>query len=171
MKRFLSSVLFASAVAWLGVACDASSSGGDYGGYGYGPSSDCPAFDTCETCTPQLGCGWCYLPDGTGSCNPDPGQCQYSWQGTWTWDPSGCRSAAHPTVGLEAEGGTSEAPSDAASDVTAVTDSAASANDSGSPANEGEGASTAEAGSSGVDAADISVEADASGHGTDAQTE
>jgi hypothetical protein len=133
MKRFLSSVLFASAVTAIAVACDSSSTATFSSG---SAQPFCSQFGVCETCALQPGCGWCYFPDGTGSCSTGPDQCQYSWQGTWTWDTNGCRTAAQPTVGPEAEGGTSGAPSDAAAiDVAPATDGAVG--DGASPANDG----------------------------------
>ena len=157
MKRFLSGLLFGGVITALAVACDSSSSGGGtsfgYGGTGYA-QAQCSNYGVCEACTPQLGCGWCSLPDGTGACLPDPGECQGS-QSTWTWDPSGCRTAANPTVGPEAEGGTS-APdaafgvgvieADGAASDGAAADSAAG---DGAPAKDGE-APVADSGSNSV---------------------
>ncbi|HSY21955.1 MAG TPA: hypothetical protein VK841_07570 [Polyangiaceae bacterium] len=133
MKRFLSSVLFASAVTAIAVACDSSPTASFSSGRAL-PS--CSEFGVCETCALQPGCGWCYFSDGTGSCSTGPEQCQSASEGTWTWYTNGCRTAAQPTVGPEAEGGTSAAPSDAAAiDGTPATDSALG--DSASPANDG----------------------------------
>ena len=147
MKRFLSGLLFAGVITAVAIACDSSSS--SFGGYGYSgaPSygqAPCSDYGACETCTPQLGCGWCYLPNGTGRCLPDPAGCPLS-QDTWTWDASGCRTAATPTVGPEAEGGTS---SPEASTSDAATDGAAG--DGTAPAADG---ATGNDGSSAKDSA------------------
>jgi hypothetical protein len=158
MKRFLSSVLFAGAVTAIAVACD---SGGPSGSFATGGSTRpfCSEFGNCETCALQPSCGWCYRPDGTGSCSSEPGECLYSWQGTWTWGTSGCREAAQPTVGPEAEGGTSVAPVDAATiDAVAATDGAIL--DSASHASDGAPANDSTAGASdgatpGVDAGSV----------------
>jgi len=173
MKRFLSSVLFASVVIAIAVACDSGSSVGFAGSSGSAPAA-CSDFGTCESCTPELGCGWCFRPDGTGFCATGPGECLYSPQNTWTWDPTGCPAAAHPTVGPEAEGGASEASLDAApSDATPAADSAvnedARAPDSGASSVDGAGSgvdgsssgdANADAGASTVDAGAVDAGSD-----------
>ena len=78
---------FVSAFAVLLGACDDDRGGGRY----YGSAqSVCAQYAACGTCTPVLGCGWCFNATG-GVCVTDPDQCatQVS-EFTWTWDPSGC---------------------------------------------------------------------------------
>jgi hypothetical protein len=95
MNRFLSATLLASAVAVSLGACGDDSSDVAYA-YGAGGSvgytSTCSAYTTCGTCTPVLGCGWCFTANG-GACTTDPDSCGDASEFTWTWNPSGCPGA------------------------------------------------------------------------------
>jgi hypothetical protein len=164
MKRFLSGVLFASVVTAIAGACDSSSTGSFVSGGGSSGSATaaCWDFGTCGTCTPQPGCGWCYLPDGTGICSSDPNECAAAGD-TWTWDPSGCSAVAQPTVaqptvGPQADGGTSVTLDAAGLDAAPANDGAV--NGDGSTAESG--ASSVDAGGSSIDASPSSKDAGAS---------
>jgi hypothetical protein len=63
-----------------------------------GAIEGCHAYDSCSTCTPILGCGWCFLPDGSGRCVREPDECPSTTAFAWTWDPSGCHVA--PEAGV-----------------------------------------------------------------------
>lgn len=97
MTRLLAAVLLASTIEVTLGACGENSadSGYAYGGSGVS-SSMCSAQTTCASCTPVLGCGWCFS-GGAGSCAPDPDSCSDASEFTWTWNPSGC--PVEPTVG------------------------------------------------------------------------
>jgi hypothetical protein len=99
MNRFLSATLLASAVAVSLSACgdDTSSPGYAYGGGGGG----CSAYTTCGSCTPVVGCGWCFS-GASGACAPDPDRCTSASEFTWTWDPSGCPDVEAGVVPLDA---------------------------------------------------------------------
>jgi hypothetical protein len=73
--------------ALLASACD---DGGDRHGrhHHHQESASCSAESTCGTCTPVVGCGWCFTPDG-GACVSGPDECPTDATG-WTWDPPGC---------------------------------------------------------------------------------
>jgi hypothetical protein len=95
MHRFLAAFFLASGIAVSLGACGDDSNDGDYGTYGGGgggSGADCSAYTTCGTCTPVLGCGWCFTATG-GSCAPDPDSCGDASEFTWTWDPTGCPGA------------------------------------------------------------------------------
>lgn len=159
MKRFFSSILFAGVITAVAIACDSSDATFSSGSSG-GAGSFCPQFGDCETCTIQYGCGWCYRADGTGSCLPDPSECVYSTRNTWTWDMSGCGTTANPTVGPEAEGGTSEGAIDAApspsKDAAAANDAETAIGDAGSNSE-----STPDTGAKALDAGAVDASADA----------
>lgn len=82
MNRFFAGTLVASAVALAVGAC------GDNSNDGYAVA-DCSAYTTCGTCTPVMGCGWCFNASG-GVCTTDPNECANASEFTWTWDPTGC---------------------------------------------------------------------------------
>jgi hypothetical protein len=86
MRRTYAAILLATAIALPLGACGDDSSGG----YPYAVEYGCEHYATCGTCTPVLGCGWCFR--GTsGVCTSDPDRCaQVVSEFTWTWDPSGC---------------------------------------------------------------------------------
>jgi hypothetical protein len=99
MKRSLTAggVLLA-----LGLALGACSETGGSASAGFGPApryASCRQYVSCGSCTPISGCGWCYLPDGTGKCVEDPDECSSSSAFSWTWDPKGCRVTADAAVG------------------------------------------------------------------------
>src|SRR4051794_20402163 len=98
------------ASATLGVAvalaaCD--DQGGHRRVHGRQPQAACGVQSTCGTCTPVLGCGWCFRPGG-GHCVDDPSDCAYDSTG-FTWDPPGCGTDG----GAEVDSGVPEAASDA----------------------------------------------------------
>jgi hypothetical protein len=70
----------------------------------------CSSFRSCQTCTPQNGCGWCYNSDGTGQCASDPVECATpSFE--WTWNPDGCRVSARASTAPEEDAAATEADS------------------------------------------------------------
>jgi hypothetical protein len=92
MKRTYAAVILATAVALPLGACGGDDSGGGYyyGGSGSGGAAGCGQYTTCGTCTPVVGCGWCFNSTG-GVCTTDPNECaQVTSEFTWTWDPPGC---------------------------------------------------------------------------------
>jgi hypothetical protein len=78
-------------------ACDDSSY--DSSGYGAGYGDSCQQQAACETCTPVYGCGWCETNDGKGACVSNPSECARATAFYFTWEPSGCRTAADAGVG------------------------------------------------------------------------
>jgi hypothetical protein len=106
------------------VACETSDSyqtGGVAGG-----SVDCSQYTSCSTCTPVLGCGWCYDSDGRGLCTSGPDQCPTT-RFTWTWNPDGCQLPADAGVAAVSEAG------DARSAEAGGNGDAATAQDQSSP--------------------------------------
>jgi hypothetical protein len=83
-----------SALALSLIACE-EDKGSSGSGYGY---AACRQYDSCETCTPVAGCGWCYKDDGTGMCADDPNDCAAATAFRWTWEPTGCRVTADAGV-------------------------------------------------------------------------
>ncbi len=71
----------------LASACD-DGGGHDHGRGHHGAGASCRAEMTCGTCTPIVGCGWCFTPDG-GACVDGPDDCPSDATG-FTWDPPGC---------------------------------------------------------------------------------
>jgi hypothetical protein len=102
----------------------------------------CLQYTSCATCTPVVGCGWCYLADGTGKCADDPDDCPGT-AFSWTWEPSGCHVAAEAGVNAieggppvrDAQAGSSDAGQEATGaeaavgDATGPTDDVASSSD------------------------------------------
>ena len=139
-------VLALAAAALPTGACDSGSAistptaspGNNY--YGF-----CASFRSCETCTPQNGCGWCYNSDGTEQCASDPSECATpSFE--WTWNPDGCRVPAQATTpgrdgAAEETGAGSFAKGDAASSYD-VAASACLGPGANAPADGGEGGAT-----------------------------
>ena len=86
------------AIAAVVAACgDSSETGAWVGGGPSGASyaTSCAAYTTCGTCTPVIGCGWCFgaSAPGGGQCASGPDQCAFStddMEFTWTWNSSGC---------------------------------------------------------------------------------
>jgi hypothetical protein len=84
MKRFVAVILAAAGVATTVGACD------DGNDYLLPPTrASCSEATTCGSCTPLLGCGFCFTKNG-GFCTDSPGDCPHA-SSAWTWDPSGCR--------------------------------------------------------------------------------
>ncbi len=133
LRHGLVATLTAAAIALAIAACED-------GGYGYdqgGPNVACGQFTSCNTCTPVLGCGWCYTGSGTGTCTDGPQDCSAAPGGGWTWDPSGCR--------VQAEAGTGGPGVDASSSHDSSADAtedapADSGSDTGSGLDSGDGA-------------------------------
>jgi hypothetical protein len=127
-KRFVARMVLALAAALPMGACDSESTvttptTPNYGSnYGF-----CSSFRSCDTCTPQNGCGWCYNSDGTGQCASDPSECATpSFE--WTWNPDGCRVPAQATTpGRDAAAEETDAGSFAKGDAASSDDVAASA--------------------------------------------
>jgi hypothetical protein len=89
MNRTYAAATLATAIALVLGACG-DDNGGDYYYGGSGSVASCGQYTTCGTCTPVLGCGWCFNSKG-GVCTTDPNECaQVVSEFTWTWDPSGC---------------------------------------------------------------------------------
>lgn len=96
MNRVLAATVLVSVISLGLVACGDEQHGGGMGGMGGGPRRDdpgCAAYTTCDTCTPVLGCGWCFQSDGTGACTIGADRCA-GQEFAWTWEPSGCGTAA-----------------------------------------------------------------------------
>jgi hypothetical protein len=95
MVRLIAGACLAAAIGVLVGACSGDDSSGGYG-YVSGPNAQCQTYTTCGSCTPALGCGWCYA--GHGACLSDPSMCSGA-STDWTWNPSGCHDfAADPSV-------------------------------------------------------------------------
>jgi hypothetical protein len=80
-------------------------------GYGYQPPGPrgprrCEQFTTCGTCTPVLGCGWCWTGD-KGLCTDQPNACAGATSFDWTWDLAEC-----PATGDGGAAGASDAGHD-----------------------------------------------------------
>jgi hypothetical protein len=84
----IAAAFFGSALAVA--ACD--DHGGHHHRHARQPHAACGVQASCGTCTPVLGCGWCFSPAG-GHCVDDPSDCAYDSTG-FTWDPPGCTSEA-----------------------------------------------------------------------------
>jgi hypothetical protein len=132
LRHGLAATLVGGLIALLIGACD----DGEYG-YDQGARNvACGQFTSCDTCTPIMGCGWCYTGNGTGTCTDGPQDCSPEPGGGWTWDPSGCRVGAE--AGTGGGPGTDASARDAAEDAPA--DSAGG--DTGSTSDSGDGAAT-----------------------------
>jgi len=112
MKNFIVALAAASFGALTAGACGGDDSYYSPGG-GYVPPAACAQLTTCGTCTPVIGCGWCYDSDGTGLCAADPDECPTP-SFSWTWNESGCRVAA--------DAGVTSAPTSPVADGGAGTD-------------------------------------------------
>jgi hypothetical protein len=106
MKRTLSIAIVLGLVAVVASACDDGMTDDGYGsGYGYGYSNaSCRAQTTCGTCTPVVGCGWCFIGSSTGVCVDGPDDCPSNSTG-WTWDPPGCTTGGDAGHDAATEGG------------------------------------------------------------------
>jgi hypothetical protein len=70
----------------------------------------CGQFTTCDTCTPQNGCGWCF--DGDSSfCGSDANECSSEW----TWEANFCRDTADASVSTSTTSDASSTTTDASS--------------------------------------------------------
>ncbi|MGO9834072.1 MAG: hypothetical protein ACLP1X_07655 [Polyangiaceae bacterium] len=103
MTRLLMTALLTSTVAVSVGACGDDSSDFAYanGGPGGAYPTMCSAYTTCGSCTPVIGCGWCFGARG-GSCAPDPDSCGDATEFTWTWNASGCPDVDASVVPLDA---------------------------------------------------------------------
>ena len=90
MRRSLAATFAALAIGVLAGACD----DGGYRHHGAFTRENphCGQYATCGTCTPTLGCGWCFTGTSGGLCVEDPGDCPSATTTNWTWDPPGCSS-------------------------------------------------------------------------------
>jgi hypothetical protein len=128
MNRVLAATVLVSVISLGLVACGDEHHGHDGmgGGMGGGASSGhdpgCAAYTTCDTCTPVLGCGWCFQSDGTGTCTTGANRCA-GQEFAWTWEPSGCGTSA-PDGAVAVDAVVPPAPYDAAP-VEGSTDDAA----------------------------------------------
>ncbi len=134
MNRVLAATVLASVISLGLVACGDEQHGhGGMGGMGGGggPGVDyagaCEAYTTCDTCTPVLGCGWCFQSDGTGTCASGPARCS-GQEFSWTWEPSGCGTSTAdggtPTDAPVARDATPIGPSDASPTEVSTDDAA-----------------------------------------------
>src|SRR5271166_1614155 len=94
MRRNVSGWVAGVALAAVVAACgsdggESESYPGYAGGGGYG--AGCGQYTSCGTCTPVVGCGWCFNVTG-GQCASSPDECAFSSDAefTWTWNPGGC---------------------------------------------------------------------------------
>ena len=94
MKRISIALLCASLVAIASNACD---EGDAYYAYGSSSYSPCSQYTSCGSCTPILGCGWCFEAKNTGHCAAGPSQCDGT-AFSWTWEKSGCHLPADAGV-------------------------------------------------------------------------
>jgi hypothetical protein len=96
VKRLLAITLAASALA-LGLgACDwENGHGRSYRGgrYARGYVDPCRRFNSCSSCTPVLGCGWCST-RRRGACVSAPDECAGADQFSWTWEAAYCPTSA-----------------------------------------------------------------------------
>ena len=104
MKRITAGLLALLAVGLLASACDDQGSWHERGMGGYGGGNPhCGQYTTCDTCTPALGCGWCFVNAQTGVCLDITADCPTNAEG-WTWDPPGCHGGAE--AGATSDGST-----------------------------------------------------------------
>jgi hypothetical protein len=149
MKRSLAAAVAASTVALGLAACD----GGGHRVHDRDFDDDpCNSYSSCESCTPILGCGWCYKSDGTGACASSSIECESAPAFSWTWDPTGCHVGADAAV-TAADGapGPADAVPGSADGTPGPADAVSSVSESGSTAAEG-GSSPADASSEARDA-------------------
>jgi hypothetical protein len=158
MNRTYAAMILATGIALPLGACG-DDSGGGYSSYGYaGGAVGCGQYTTCGTCTPVVGCGWCFNKTG-GACTTNPDECaQVTSEFTWTWDPSGCPDAAVSIAPADAGGqakdaGAPHVEAGAAQNDTGAPqqDAAPAPSDSGAPPPDG-GALPSDAGASPTDA-------------------
>jgi hypothetical protein len=110
-----------AAIALAAAACD---DGHRRHGAEYDTEDICAQYATCDTCTPQNGCGWCF--DGTKSfCGSDANQCTTDW----TWESNYCRAAADASVSTSSDDASSSATPDASEDANGDADVDAAGDD------------------------------------------
>ena len=127
MKRLFAFAVSALLLAFVAGACDDETRRFDMG---YGPrmggNPQCGQYATCGTCTPALGCGWCFTGGANGLCVDDPGNCPVATTVGWTWEPVGCHGGSDASVLADASIGSdagappqdsSVTPADAKTDV------------------------------------------------------
>jgi len=98
MKRALIGIALASGLAVVLGACSDHDRHGDEGGGASTMMDPSSAYSSCDTCTPVVGCGWCFSTGGELGCASGPESCGATGD-TWDWDPTGCTLAARPIVG------------------------------------------------------------------------
>lgn len=136
MKRYrVGAGMLMAAVIALGLgACDGNHD--EYGMSGGRSSADCSQHTTCGTCTPVVGCGWCFNGNGVGSCAADPDACKGS-AFSWTWEPTGCRVSADAST-VPGDAGTT---TDAAREASTSSDAAIEASSDAARETSGDAAS------------------------------
>jgi hypothetical protein len=105
------------AITFAAGACDDSSDG-----YQTWNSNNqtCDEFNTCDSCTNALGCGWCLQSDGSGTCGDDANDCSTEW----TWESKYCRAPADASVSSSTnDAASSSETEDARSDADAASSS------------------------------------------------
>lgn len=87
MKPVLVTLSVLAGIGVLAAACDDGGPRHRHHHRGSSPSA-CSVHTSCGTCTPVLGCGWCFTQAG-GTCVSDPDACP---RGTaaFAWEPSYC---------------------------------------------------------------------------------
>lgn len=132
MNRVLAATVLVSVISLGLVACSDEHYGhgdgmGGMGGTGSGYDPGCAAYTTCDTCTPVLGCGWCFLGDGTGACTTGADRCP-GQEFAWTWEPAGCgTSAPDGGAGVDAPVALDAAPSEVSASDAAPSESSSDA--------------------------------------------
>jgi hypothetical protein len=101
MTRFPRTAILVSAIAVTLSACGQDGSDAAYANGGPYYPTMCSAYTTCGSCTPVIGCGWCFG-GATGSCAPDPDSCGDASEFTWTWNANGCPDVDASVVPLDA---------------------------------------------------------------------
>jgi hypothetical protein len=135
MKRITAGLLAFVAIGLLASACDDEGSFRErrLGGYGGGNNPQCGQYTTCGTCTPALGCGWCFVNAQTGVCLDSTADCPSNAEG-WTWDPPGCSGGAEAGVTRDGSvladasvGGNGDATSGGGNDASPASDAGSDA--------------------------------------------
>src|SRR5262245_19931753 len=75
-------------IAWIGATVAACDGGGLRYRSNYDVHATCGPQTSCATCTPVLGCGWCFSATG-GTCVDGPEECAPT-SPNFTWELSGC---------------------------------------------------------------------------------
>jgi hypothetical protein len=98
MRRLSAETLFCTVTVLL-AAC-----GSRHADTRHSSDDGCHQFASCATCTPVVGCGWCYQSDGTGLCAAGPDECATS-SFDWTWEATGCRVTSDAAVAPSSDAG------------------------------------------------------------------